>query len=132
LRGPETALIEQPDGIVAAAVDRLGRNVVDCLNRGCKMRDGGKLLATYGHDGPWDLDDPADENQFIEARGAQTLHSLQSALDHVDTLLMQQAFAHPEWAGTVTDADRRALSALFRTHVNMAGSSWTWANGPAS
>ncbi|MGW1838792.1 recombinase family protein [Streptomyces sp. NPDC002067] len=60
------------DGLVAAAVDRLGRNVVDCLNTGYKMRDEGKHLVTYGHDGPWDLNDPADENRFtIEAWGAQ-------------------------------------------------------------
>ncbi|GES33608.1 recombinase family protein [Streptomyces angustmyceticus] len=39
------------DGLVAAAVDRLGRNVVDCLNTGYKMRDEGKLLVTYGHEG---------------------------------------------------------------------------------
>ncbi|WP_432143794.1 recombinase family protein [Streptomyces sp. bgisy084] len=32
------------DGLVAAAVDRFGRNVVDCLNTGYKMRDeGGKI-----------------------------------------------------------------------------------------
>ncbi|MEW1654783.1 recombinase family protein [Streptomyces sp. NPDC093707] len=60
------------DGLVAAAVDRLGRNVVDCLNTGYKMRDEGKLLVTYGHDGPWDLGDPTDENRFtMEAWGAQ-------------------------------------------------------------
>lgn len=60
------------DGLVAAAVDRLGRNVVDCLNTGYKMRDEGKLLVTYGHDGPWDLDDQTDENRFaMEAWGAQ-------------------------------------------------------------
>ncbi|WP_369360179.1 recombinase family protein [Streptomyces sp. cg2] len=60
------------DGLVAAAVDRLGRNVVDCLNTGYKMRDEGKLLVTYGHDGPWDLDDQVDENRFtMEAWGAQ-------------------------------------------------------------
>ncbi|MEV3870710.1 hypothetical protein [Streptomyces sp. NPDC049906] len=36
------------------------------------MRDTGKLLLTYGHDGPWDLDDPNDENRFtMEAWGAQ-------------------------------------------------------------
>jgi hypothetical protein len=52
------------DGLVAAAVDRLGRNVVDCLNTGYKTRDEGKLLVTYGHDGPWDLDDQIDENRF--------------------------------------------------------------------
>ncbi|WP_326734724.1 recombinase family protein [Streptomyces sp. NBC_01022] len=60
------------DGLVAAAVDRLGRNVVDCLNTGYKMRDEKKMLVTYGHDGPWALDDPADENRFtMEAWGAQ-------------------------------------------------------------
>ncbi|MER7985422.1 recombinase family protein [Streptomyces noursei] len=60
------------DGLVAAAVDRLGRNVVDCLNTGYKMRDAGKLLATYGHEGPRDHDDPTDENRFtMEAWGAQ-------------------------------------------------------------
>ncbi len=60
------------DGLVAAAVDRLGRNVVDCLNTGYKMRDEKKVLVTYGHDGAWNLDDPADENRFtMEAWGAQ-------------------------------------------------------------
>jgi DNA invertase Pin-like site-specific DNA recombinase len=39
------------DGLVAAAVDRLGRDVVDCLTTGYKMRDEGKLLVTFGHDG---------------------------------------------------------------------------------
>ncbi|MFF0557891.1 recombinase family protein [Streptomyces sp. NPDC004266] len=60
------------DGLVAAAVDRLGRNVVDCLNTGYKMRDEGKLLVSYGHEGVWNLDDPNDENRFtMEAWGAQ-------------------------------------------------------------
>ncbi|WP_267893808.1 recombinase family protein [Streptomyces sp. RTd22] len=60
------------DGLVAAAADRLGRNVVDCLNTGYKMGDEGKLLVTYGHDGPWHLDDQVDENRFtMEAWGAQ-------------------------------------------------------------
>ncbi|MFI2508233.1 recombinase family protein [Streptomyces sp. NPDC018972] len=45
------------DALVAAAADRLGRNVVDCLNTGYKMRDEKKMLVTYGHDGAWDLDD---------------------------------------------------------------------------
>jgi hypothetical protein len=39
------------DGLVAAAVDRLSRNVVDCLNTGYEMRDEGKLLVTYDGDG---------------------------------------------------------------------------------
>ncbi|WP_225803180.1 hypothetical protein [Streptomyces sp. NK15101] len=31
----------------AAAVDRLGRNAVDCLSTGCKMRDEGRPLVSY-------------------------------------------------------------------------------------
>ncbi|WP_432019888.1 recombinase family protein [Streptomyces sp. 1222.5] len=59
-------------GIAGAAVDRIGRSLVDCLNTGYRMRDEGKLLVTYGHTGPWDLNDPNDENQFIaQAWGAQ-------------------------------------------------------------
>jgi DNA invertase Pin-like site-specific DNA recombinase len=60
------------NGVAAAAVDRLGRNLVDCLNTGYMMRDTGKMLVTYGHEGPWDLNDPADENRFtLEAWSAQ-------------------------------------------------------------
>lgn len=46
------------------------------------------------------------------------LHLLQSALVHVNTLLMQEVLADPKWADKLTDADRRALSPLFWTHVN--------------
>jgi hypothetical protein len=49
------------------------------------------------------------------------LHLLQSALVYVNTLLLQQVLAEPEWAGKLTDADRRALSPLFWTHVNHYG-----------
>ncbi|MBT2482518.1 recombinase family protein [Streptomyces sp. ISL-94] len=60
------------DGIAGAAVDRIGRSLVDCLNTGYRMRDEGKILVTFGHSGPWDLNDPSDENQFIaQAWGAQ-------------------------------------------------------------
>ncbi len=34
---------------------------------------------------------------------------------------MQQVLADPTWADTLTDADRRALSPLFWTHVNPYG-----------
>ncbi|KUF18884.1 recombinase family protein [Streptomyces silvensis] len=58
-------------GIAGAAVDRVGRNIADTLNTGYRLRDEGKLLVTYGHTGPWDLNDPNDENQFIaQAWGA--------------------------------------------------------------
>ncbi|MFF5113707.1 Tn3 family transposase [Streptosporangium sp. NPDC000509] len=37
------------------------------------------------------------------------LHLLQSALVHVNTLLMQQVLADEKWAAMLTNADRRAL-----------------------
>ena len=50
-----------------------------------------------------------------------SLHLLQSALVHINTLLVQQVLADPAWAGRLTAEDRRALSALFWTHVNLYG-----------
>lgn len=59
-------------GIAGAAVDRIGRNQRDVLNTGYMIKDTGRILVTYGHDGPWNLDDPADEMRFsMEAFGAQ-------------------------------------------------------------
>lgn len=46
------------------------------------------------------------------------LHLLQAALVHVNTMLLQQVLAEPKWAERLGDADRRALSPLFWTHVN--------------
>ncbi|MFJ6493588.1 hypothetical protein [Streptomyces californicus] len=34
---------------------------------------------------------------------------------------MQQVLADPKWADTLTGADRRALSPLFWTHLNLYG-----------
>jgi len=70
----------------------------------------------YGKDG--DLAGADKESQEVSMLA---LHLLQSALVHVNTLLMQQVLAHPKWADTLTDADRRALSPLFWTHVNPYG-----------
>ena len=40
---------------------------------------------------------------------------------HVNTALLQVILAEPEWASRMTDADRRALTPLFWTHVNLYG-----------
>ncbi|MEU0116317.1 Tn3 family transposase [Streptomyces bobili] len=70
----------------------------------------------YGKDG--DLAGADKESQEVSMFA---LHLLQSALVHVNTLLVQQVLADPKWADTLTDADRRALSPLFWTHVNPYG-----------
>ena len=49
------------------------------------------------------------------------LHLLQSALVHVNTLLLQDILSEEKWQKRLTDADRRALSPLFWTHVNPYG-----------
>ena len=49
------------------------------------------------------------------------LHLLQSALVHVNTLLLQDILSEQMWQKRLTDADRRALSPLFWTHVNPYG-----------
>lgn len=49
------------------------------------------------------------------------LHLLQSALVHVNTLLVQQVLAEPTWASRLSDEDRRGLTALFWSNVNPYG-----------
>ncbi|MGH9223222.1 MAG: Tn3 family transposase, partial [Acidimicrobiales bacterium] len=49
------------------------------------------------------------------------LHLLQSALVHVNTLLVQEVLKDPVWADRLSDDDRRALSPLFWSHVNPYG-----------
>lgn len=50
-----------------------------------------------------------------------TLHLLQSALAHVNTLLIQRVLAEPVWAKKLTDEDRRGLTALFWSNINPYG-----------
>jgi TnpA family transposase len=49
------------------------------------------------------------------------LHLLQSSLVHINTLLLQQALADPAWASSLTDEDRRGLTALFWSNINPYG-----------
>ncbi|MFH9229344.1 Tn3 family transposase [Streptomyces lydicus] len=55
----------------------------------------------YGMDG-----DLAGQDKESQEVSMLALHLLQSALVHVNTLLMQQVLADPKWADTLTDADR--------------------------
>lgn len=49
------------------------------------------------------------------------LHLLQSCLIYINTLLLQRVLDDPKWANRLTEEDRRALNALFWTHVNPYG-----------
>lgn len=49
------------------------------------------------------------------------LHLLQVSLVYVNTLMMQQVLAEPEWQGRLTDHDLRALTPLKWQHINPYG-----------
>jgi len=70
----------------------------------------------YGKDGA--LTGPGKEHAETSMLA---LHLLQSALVHVNTLLVQQVLAEPAWASRLSDEDRRGLTALFWSNVNPCG-----------
>jgi hypothetical protein len=49
------------------------------------------------------------------------LHLLQSCLVYINTLLLQRVLDDPKWTKRLAKEDRRALNALFWTHVNPYG-----------
>ncbi|GAA2636538.1 hypothetical protein GCM10010411_89700 [Actinomadura fulvescens] len=53
--------------------------------------------------------------------GMLCLHILQSALGLINTLMIQDILARPEWVGVLTDADRRGLTPLFHTNMTPYG-----------
>ncbi|MFF0277818.1 Tn3 family transposase [Streptomyces sp. NPDC004330] len=70
----------------------------------------------YGKDS--DLTGSDKESQEVSMLA---LHLLQSALVHVNTLLLQEFLSEEKWHKRLTDADRRGQSPLFWTHVNPCG-----------
>ena len=55
------------------------------------------------------------------ARAELALHLLQAALVYVNTLMIQDILAEPEWAGVLTAEDLRGLTPLFWAHVRPYG-----------
>jgi TnpA family transposase len=53
--------------------------------------------------------------------GMLSLHILQAALVYVNTLMIQDILAEPEWAGVLTPEDLRGLTPLFWAHVQPYG-----------
>jgi hypothetical protein len=86
-----------------------GRQVVETWNSANEV-------VFYGKSGELTGSDKANQEVSVLA-----LHLLQSALVHVNTLLLQQILAEPEWSERMTGEDRRALSPLFWKHVNPYG-----------
>ena len=70
----------------------------------------------YGKDGDADRPGP---------RARRDLHArpppLQSAMVHINTLLLQRVLAEPAWAERLSEDDRRGLTALFWSNINPYG-----------
>ncbi|MGH3810000.1 MAG: Tn3 family transposase, partial [Pseudonocardiaceae bacterium] len=53
--------------------------------------------------------------------GMLCLQILQSCLAYINTLMIQDTLAEPEWANALTDVDRRGLTPLFHTNMTPYG-----------
>lgn len=50
-----------------------------------------------------------------------SLHLIQSSLVYINTLMLQQVLAHPDWFNSMKPEDLRGLSALIYAHINPYG-----------
>jgi hypothetical protein len=50
-----------------------------------------------------------------------SLHLLQAALVYVNTLMIQEVLAEPEWGEVLTVEDKRGLNPLFTSHITPYG-----------
>jgi TnpA family transposase len=85
------------------------RQVVETWNSGIDF-------IFYGKDSELTGDDREDQEISMLA-----MHLLQSSLVLINTLIIQQVLTEPEWAGRLTDRDKKALSALIWSHINPYG-----------
>lgn len=61
-----------------------------------------------------------DDKEHVEV-SALSLHLVQAAIVYLNTRMIQAVLSEPTWQKKLTDNDRRALSGLFWTHINLYG-----------
>lgn len=86
-----------------------GLNVVEAWNR---VND----VIFYGKSGEF-----ATNRRDLQELGMLALHILQAAIVYINTLMIQDLLAEPDWSDILTDHDRRALTPLFWAHVQPYG-----------
>ncbi|NYF41728.1 Tn3 family transposase [Streptosporangium sandarakinum] len=65
-------------------------------------------------------DPTGGDREHVEV-SALALHLVQAAVVYLNTRMVQIVPAEPKWRKRLTDADRRGLSALFWSHLNLYG-----------
>jgi len=86
-----------------------GRQVIEHWNSGIDFIFYGKNSELTGED---------REDQEISMLA---MHLLQSSLVLVNTLIIQQILSEPQWAGRLTNRDKKAITALIWAHINPYG-----------
>jgi TnpA family transposase len=81
-----------------------------------ELWNSGNTVIFYGKDA--ELTGADREHQEVSMLA---LHLLQSALVHVNTLLVQRVLGDEAWRSRLSVEDRRALTPLFWSHVNPYG-----------
>jgi Tn3 transposase DDE domain len=61
-----------------------------------------------------------DDRETVEV-STLALHLTQAAIGYLNTHMIQIVLRDPRWRPRLTEADRRGLSALFWTHLNLYG-----------
>jgi TnpA family transposase len=89
-----------------------GLNVVESSN-------GANSVIFYGKGG----DIATNRREELEMT-VLCLRILQAALVYINTLMLQDVLADPEWAKLLKPADRRGLTPLFWQHVQPYGEVW--------
>jgi TnpA family transposase len=82
-----------------------GLNVVESWNRV-------NAVIFFGKSGQF-----ATNRRDQQELGMVALHILQAAIVYVNTLMVQEVLALPEWEGVLTEDDRRGLTPLFWSHI---------------
>ncbi|MCC6444123.1 MAG: Tn3 family transposase [Armatimonadetes bacterium] len=70
----------------------------------------------YGKGGELASNSPEDQERTMLC-----LHLLQNSMAYINTLMLQQILAEPEWRNRLQAEDRRALTPLFYLHVHPYG-----------
>jgi len=95
--------------------EELRREIHEGLNVVENFHSAGKDIF-YGKAG----DLTGGDREHVEV-SALALHLVQAAIAYLNTQMIQIVLRDPKWRKKLTGADRRGLSALFWTHLNLYG-----------